>query len=183
MPHPVPDPTELLVAVGRDRDRDAFATLFREIAPKLRRYLLGGGLDGGRADEIVQEVMLTVWRRADTFDPTRASASTWIFTIARNRRIDALRHERRPEIDPRDPALVSPPERSPDAHIDAARDQAAVVAALSSLPAEQVRVIEAAYFQDRTLSAIAAGEELPLGTVKSRMRLALQRLRLALGPA
>ena len=94
---------DLLVAVARDRDRAAFGLLFGQIAPRLKAYLLRSGAAASQADELVQEVMLMVWRRADSFDPAQSAASTWIFTIARNKRIDAIRRDRRPEFDPERP--------------------------------------------------------------------------------
>jgi RNA polymerase sigma-70 factor (ECF subfamily) len=172
---------DLLVAVGRDHDRAAFGELFRAVAPKVKAYLLRGGADEAKADELVQDVMLTVWRRADTFDPRRAAATTWIFAIARNRRIDALRREKHPEVDPRDPALEPAPSTSAEGAIDASRAGAAVRGALRMLPPEQAAVLVGAYFEDRTLAAIAERDQVPLGTVKSRVRLALERLRGALG--
>ena len=89
---------DLLVAVARDRDRAAFGLLFGQIAPRLKAYLVRSGVAASQADELVQEVMLMVWRRADSFDPARSAASTWIFTIARNKRIDAIRRDRRPGV-------------------------------------------------------------------------------------
>src|SRR5687767_1855246 len=86
-------PDELLVAIARDRDRTAFGLLFAQMGPRLKAYLLRSGVGSSQADELVQEVMLMVWHRADTFDPARAMASTWIFTIARNKRIDAIRRD------------------------------------------------------------------------------------------
>jgi RNA polymerase sigma factor (sigma-70 family) len=174
-----PTASELLVLVSGG-DREAFSALFRTYAPQLRRYFLQGGADSGRADELVQEVLLTVWRRAGTYDPKRASPSTWIFTIARNKRIDALRREKRPEIDETDPALVAAPGRHAEAEIDAGRSRGALLVALETLPPEQARVLASAYFEDKPLPAIAEEAGVPLGTVKSRVRLALERLRSAL---
>ena len=176
-----PTSSDLILAIARQRDRAAFATLFRDVAPAIRRYLMSAGVDAVQADELVQEVMVTVWRRAETFDPSRASGSTWLFTIARNKRIDALRRERRPEIDLDDPALVAAPERSADAAVDEGRRAAAVREALADLPPEQAQILRRAYFDDQSLSTIAGETEVPLGTVKSRVRLAFARLRGLLG--
>ena len=132
----------------------------------------------------MQEVMLLVWRRAETYDPAQASASTWVFTIARNKRIDALRREHRPEIDPDDPALVPAlvPERpdSADRRVELRESTSRLRAALKELPAEQAELLRLAYFEDKPHSAISAERGLPLGTVKSRLRLAVERLRKAL---
>lgn len=173
-------PDELLLAVGRVRDRAAFAALFGHFAPRLKAYLRRLGSDGPAAEELVQEVMLLVWRRAETFDPTQASAGTWVFTIARNRRIDALRREQRPEIDPDDPALVPDPVEPADRALETAQDSGRLRAAIKELPPEQAELLRMAYFEDKPHSVIAAERGLPLGTVKSRLRLALDRLRKAL---
>lgn len=168
---------DLILAVGRRRDRDAFAQLFDHFAPRLKAYLMRLGADDGQAEELVQEIMLLVWRRAETFDPRQAAASTWLFTIARNRRIDRLRRERRPEIDPDDPVLVGEPETGADTALDQRQTMARVRAAIDALPPEQAELLRLAYFDDTPHSRIAALKRLPLGTVKSRIRLALQRLR------
>ena len=173
-------PADLLLAVGRARDRAAFAALFGHFAPRLKAYLRRLGTDAQAAEELVQEVMLLVWRRAETFDPAQASASTWVFTIARNRRIDALRREQRPEIDPDDPALVPDPVEPADRALETAQANGRLQAALKELPQEQAELLRLAYFEDKPHSVIASERGLPLGTVKSRLRLALERLRKAL---
>lgn len=168
---------DLLVAIARDRDRAAFGLLFGRMAPRLKAYLMRSGVGAAQADELVQEVMLMVWRRADTFDPARAVASTWIFTIARNKRIDAIRHDRRPEFDPEDPALVPAQAPAADRSIETAEDSARLRDAIGKLPAEQAELLRLAYFEDQPHTMIAQQWGLPLGTVKSRLRLALERLR------
>lgn len=169
-------PADWVREIAIRRDREAFAALFRRFAPQVKRYLLARGASGSAAEELTQEVMLTVWRRADSFDPARATASTWIFAIARNRWIDTMR-QRRPPIDPgQDPALLpSAPDR--DAPLDASERRTRIEQALGGLPEEQAEIVRAAYFEDKSLSTMAAEKNLPLGTVKSRHRLALGRLR------
>jgi len=171
---------ELLLAVGRDRDRAAFAALFDHFAPRLKAYLRRLGCDGAQAEELVQEVMLLVWRRAETFDPAQASAGTWVFTIARNKRVDALRREQRPEIDPDDPALVPDPVEAADVRVATDQTNRRLRAALKELPPEQAELLKLAYFEDMPHSVISTERGIPLGTVKSRLRLALDRLRRAL---
>ncbi len=100
----------LLLAVGHERDRSAFVALFDHFAPRVKAYLIRLGASGALAEDLAQEAMLIVWRKADLFDPAKASAATWLFTIARNLRIDAIRREKRPEFDPDDPAFVVDPE-------------------------------------------------------------------------
>jgi RNA polymerase sigma factor (sigma-70 family) len=176
-----PDLKALLEKVAARRDRLAFASLFRHFAPRLKAYLIRLGADGGSAEELMQETMLTVWRRAETFDSTQASATTWIFTIARNKRIDAVRRDRRPEIDPEDPMLVPAPGPSAEALIDEGERGVRLRGAIKCLPAEQASLLYMAFFDGKAHMAIAAETSLPLGTVKSRLRLALCRLRRTLG--
>ena len=168
---------ELLVAIARDRDKDAFGLLFGRMGPRLKAYLLRSGIAPSQADELVQEVMLMVWHRADTFDPARAMASTWIFTIVRNKRIDAIRRDRRPEYDPEDPALVPDQPPAADRSIETAEACVRLRDAIGKLPAEQADLLRLAFFEDQPHSTIARHKGLPLGTVKSRLRLALERLR------
>ncbi len=170
-----------LVAVGQRQDRGAFANLFRHYAPRVKAYLMRVGCDGGVAEELAQEVMVTVWRRAETFDPRQAGPSTWIFTVARNKRIDRLRRERRPEVDPDDPALVGEPAEPADRGIERQQEAVRLSRAIDALPEEQRDLVKLAYYEDKPHSVIAALRDLPLGTVKSRIRLALNRLRSELG--
>ncbi|MEQ9258428.1 MAG: sigma-70 family RNA polymerase sigma factor [Roseovarius sp.] len=163
----------------RDRqDREAFALLFRHFAPRVKAFLMRSGADATLAEECTQEVMATLWQKAHLFDPARASAATWIFTIARNRKIDALRRTRRPE--PED--LSWGPEAEPDQEEALALQQESekLEAAIGALPDKQRELIEKAYFGDLSHSEIAAETGLPLGTIKSRIRLALDRLRHAM---
>jgi RNA polymerase sigma-70 factor (ECF subfamily) len=167
---------DLLVAVAKG-DRSAFAELFEHFAPRVKSYLMRLGCDVSAAEEIGQEVMVTVWRRAETFDRFQASASTWMFTIARNKRIDAVRRERRPEFDLADPAFMPEPEKAGDVVVQARQETETVVRAIDELPEEQKQLLRMAYYDDKPHSVIAAETGLPLGTVKSRLRLALGRLR------
>ncbi|HEX2590832.1 MAG TPA: sigma-70 family RNA polymerase sigma factor [Rhizomicrobium sp.] len=169
----------LIEAVARSQDRAAFAMLFGHFAPRVKGYLMRLGANAAMAEELAQEAMLLVWRKAPLFDAGKATASTWVFTIARNLRIDAIRRERRPEIDP---AELSPePERAADAGMVRDEDDSRVREAITSLPKEQALVIELSFFADKPHSLIAQELGLPLGTVKSRLRLAMARIRAALG--
>lgn len=170
----------LLRAVAEEGDREAFAELFAYFAPRLKSYLVRLGSDSGSAEELVQEIMILVWRKASRFDASQASVSTWIFTIARNKRIDALRRDRRGDLDSEDPLLQPEAEVAADKTVEMRQDNARVRAALDQLPQEQADLICKAYFEDKPHGAIALESELPLGTVKSRLRLALGRLRKAL---
>lgn len=170
-----------LVCVARSRDRAAFKTLFDHFAPRLKAYLMRLGAGSAVADDLAQEAMLIVWRKAALFDPARASASTWMFTIARNLRVDALRRERRPEIDPDDPALVPDDDIAPDDALARAQSDDRLRIALETLSREQSEVVRLSFFADKPHAEIAKELGLPLGTVKSRLRLAMDRLRGALG--
>ncbi len=171
----------LVVAVGRAQDRAAFQALFDHFAPRVKGYLMRLGAGNAVAEDLAQEAMLTLWRKAALFDPSKASASTWIFTIARNLRIDAIRKERRPELDPNEPALQPEAERGADESFDWAQAEDRLHAALAGLPREQAEIITLSFLAEKPHSLIATELGLPLGTVKSRIRLAMARLRLALG--
>ena len=170
-----------LTAVATRQDRAAFRALFDFYAPRIKSFLMRSGGDAARAEEVTQETMVAVWRKAHLFDPDKASASTWIFTIARNQRIDAFRREKRPELDPDDPALqISAPE---DAMEKLASDQhAAILAeAVAELSEAERQLLALAYYEDKSQSTISAELGLPLGTVKSRMRQIFLKLRGRLG--
>jgi len=167
-----------IVLVGERRDREAFAELFRHFAPRVKSYLVRLGAAAELAEEIAQETLLTVWRRAEAYDPEKAAASTWIFTIARNLRIDRARRDNRPLPD-EDPSDVNPP-LAPDAILSNIEDEVRVARALEVLSRDQAQVVELAFFAGKPHSEIAADLGLPLGTVKSRLRLAMARLRMAL---
>lgn len=174
------DMTVLLKSLGFKRDREVFARLFVFYAPRIKAYLMRQGVDAAAAEELAQESMLTVWQKAALFDATKASASTWIFTIVRNLKIDALR-KHRPAFDPNDPHFVPDPPPTPDRDWEEAEIQGRVRAAMDGLPGEQATVVRLAFFEDKPHSEIATELALPLGTVKSRLRLALRRLAALLG--
>lgn len=167
-----------MARIRASQDREAFAELFSHFGPRVKAFLMKSGSNMTMAEECTQDVMVTLWRKAHMFDPARASVSTWIFTIARNRRIDLIRKERRPEPD----ELTWGPEPEPE-QADALglqQESAQLRDALATLPEKQRTLIQQAYFGDLTHSEIAANTGLPLGTIKSRIRLALERLRHAM---
>ncbi len=167
--------TVWLVAVRDSRDRAAFGQLFDYFAPRLKGFVMRSGVGAAQAEEIVQDVMLTVWRKASMFDPHRAQASAWIYQIARNRQIDIIRKEHRPIPD----ELAQDPGSEPDASQILAFDQEAeqLKTAIDQLGPDQKDMIEKAYLGGLTHQEISAQTGLPLGTVKSRIRLGLRRLR------
>lgn len=170
-------PDQLLHRVASERDKSAFSMLFEHFAPRLNTYMRRLGADQTTAEELVQDTMLMVWRQAASFDPQKASASTWIFTIARNKRIDALRRQRHVEVEWSDPALVLASADSSDDSVFLADQQDALRHAIAELPAEQAELLRLAYYEDMPHIDIAAKRGLPLGTVKSRLRLAMDKLR------
>ena len=166
----------LLIAVAETGDRDAFSRLFAHFAPRVKSYLLRQGSSPSQAEDIAQETLALLWRKAGLFDPEKASASTWIFRIARNQMIDRIRRRKRPELDPNDPLLTPAAEPAPDRQASKQEDIAAVRSALAELPEKQRAVIMLSFFEEDPHPAIAEKLQLPIGTVKSRIRLALARL-------
>ena len=172
---------DLIEAIATRQDRAAFARFFNHFAPRVKAFIMRGGADAEAAQEVAQEALIMVWRKAASFDRTRASATTWLYTIARNKRIDLLRRNNRPAIDTEDWLTVFAPEADDaDKSVLAGQTYTRVKELLSGLSADQLVVIEKAFFEDKTHTVIAEELKLPLGTVKSRIRLALGRLRDAL---
>jgi len=168
-------------AIAVERNRRAFQMLYEYYAPRLKAYLMRSGSEGDQAEELVQECMTTVWRKAESFDPAQASVATWMFTIARNKRIDMYRRGRRPELSPEEPALLPQAEPLADRVVEATQDAERIAAAIATLPPEQAEMLRLAFYEDKAHSEIAEETQLPLGTVKSRLRLAMGRMRKALG--
>jgi RNA polymerase sigma-70 factor (ECF subfamily) len=166
-------------AVALSRDRAAFAALFDHFAPRVKSYMLRLGAGAGQAEDLAQETLLTVWRKADRFDPALASAATWVFTVARNLRIDALRRERIVESGEPSEDMAS---EDPGAEtlMQGAQAERGLRAALASLPEDQALLVRLSFFEDHAHGDISRRLGLPLGTVKSRLRRALLRLRAAL---
>ncbi|WP_072391216.1 sigma-70 family RNA polymerase sigma factor [Hyphomicrobium sp. CS1GBMeth3] len=171
---------DLLQRVAANGDVEAFRALFDTYAPRVKSYMLRQGADAATAEELAQETLLAVWRKAGLYSNDKGSASTWIFTIARNLRIDRLRREvawqplpenndERPSEDP-----------APDEELSERERAARVRAVLAELPPDQSEVVKLAFIEGLSHSEIATRLSLPLGTVKSRMRLAYQKVRDAL---
>jgi RNA polymerase sigma-70 factor (ECF subfamily) len=170
---------DLVEAIAARRDRAAFARLFDWYAPRVKGYLLRLGLPAAEAEEAAQDVLVAVWRKAETFDRRQASVSTWIFRIARNRRIDLFRRQKG-ALDPDEPMLQPEPPLAADVGMEAAERETQVRAALSDLPPEQLDLIRRAFYEGLTHSDIAEATGLALGTVKSRLRLAFVKLKFRL---
>ena len=172
--------SERIEAIARDQDRTAFAELFNHFAPRIKAFIRRKGVTETQAEDIAQEAMLTVWRKAQLFDSSASGAATWIFTIARNLRIDAIRRASRGgaiHVDEVEAEYQIDDSPGADERLAAAQIEARVREALSTLPIEQVKVIEMSFFEEKPHSEIAQTLRIPLGTVKSRVRLAMKRLR------
>lgn len=172
---------DLLVAVAMRQDRAAYAEIFAYYAPRVKAYLVRLGADAALAEEITQDVMVTVWRKAQLFDRTQASVSTWIFRVARNRRIDVFRRTKKPDLDPEEPMILPSGVEPPEARIEAMETETRVRAAMKDLPEEQVLLIRLAFYEGLSHSEIAEKLGVPLGTVKSRIRLAFGKMKTRLG--
>lgn len=168
--------TKLMLAVRDNRDKRAFAKLFDHFGPRLKGVAMRSGLSSGQAEDMVQDVMLTLWRKAHLFDPARAQVSSWLYQIARNRQIDIVRKENRPLPE----ALKAPDEETEE---DAAQvlaleqEVTALREALAKLKPAQREMVEKAYLGEKSHTDIEAETGLPLGTIKSRIRLGLEKLR------
>lgn len=166
----------LIVELAQSRQKAVFAAIFRHFAPRIKGFLMRSGVSADKAEELAQESLLNVWRKAALYDPQKASASTWVYAIARNVWIDALRREKYPDFD----MLYAGEEENDVPASDGlikAQDEEQVRSALGGLPQNQRTVILMHYFEDKPHSDIARELNLPLGTVKSRLRLAVQKLR------
>jgi RNA polymerase sigma factor (sigma-70 family) len=173
------DHSALLHRVGAKKDREAFVTLFNYFAPRVKSYLLKNGASEAAAEEVVQNTFVTIWEKAAGYDPKKAAASTWIFTIARNKRIDALRRERFIDVNTDSPELQNQAIQTIEEYAGPETvDQ--LNAAIDRLPEDQAKLIRMAFFEDKSHQAISDETHLPLGTVKSRLRLGMEKLKNAL---
>ena len=172
--------SDLLRQVAVDRDADAFRQLFEMYAPRVKSYMMRQGAHPNTAEELAQETLLTVWRKAALYSAEKGSVTTWIFTIARNLRIDRLRREfpwqQLPEGHEETPSNDIPPDEA----VSEAERRDRVQSALAALPEEQRNIVALSYIDGLSHSEIAERLEVPLGTVKSRMRLAYQKIREAI---
>ncbi len=172
--------SQLMEAVADHHDTAAYAELFAHYTPRLRAYLVRTGASAGVVEELVQDVMLTAWRKADLYKRTQGGVSTWLYTIARNAFIDHVRREKRPTYDSDDPLLNIASDEDPEDDVNTRLNAVALRSAIKGLSEEQMKVIKLFYFSHKTHTEIAKELDLPLGTVKSRVRLAVEHLRHAL---
>jgi RNA polymerase sigma-70 factor, ECF subfamily len=170
----------LLQSVAKNLDREAFAGLFDAFAPRLKSFMIRKGASPELAEDLVQETMISVWRKAGLYDPTKGSVLTWVFTIARNLRIDRIRKESSMPLAELGDYDAPSDDLGSDDVLSRKQESQQVARALAEIPIEQKQVIMLAFVDDISQSEIAERLNLPLGTVKSRMRLAYARLRKSL---
>ncbi|WP_051548256.1 sigma-70 family RNA polymerase sigma factor [Sneathiella glossodoripedis] len=166
-----------LFAVGSSADKEAFKRIYLEMGPKLKAYLVKTGQSQSEADEILQETLIKVWRKASLFNPAKSSANTWIYSVAKNARIDRIRKETRPKPDPEDPSFVPDPPETGEDSVNRIQDERLIRAAMQVLSSDQAQIIKMSFFEDKSHAEISAELDLPLGTVKSRIRLAFGKIR------
>lgn len=171
------DAEPLMRAVAARADRAAFSRLYGEYAPRVKSFLMRAGLGSAEAEDIAQETMVRVWRKAQLFDPAKASVSTWIFAIARNLRIDHLRRRSKPAADLDEREDEADPAPAADETVDRRGREERIRKIFASLPPNQHQVVLLHFYEDEPHSAIAKRLNLPLGTVKSRLRLAFARIK------
>jgi RNA polymerase sigma factor (sigma-70 family) len=168
---------QLLTKVGASRDGSAFTALFSHFGPRVHAQMVRSGLTPVAAEDVTQDVMVTIWRKAHLYDARKSAAATWIFQIAHNRGIDLRRRSREVPCAAEEFLALPDSSEANDDRVDAAQHEECVRAALDALPPAQFAIVRLAFFEGLTHSAIAQRLNLPLGTVKSRLRLAFARLR------
>lgn len=171
---------DLLQRIAERADPAAFRELYEAYGPRVKAYMMRKGADAGTAEDLAQETLLTVWRKAALYAGDRGSMTTWVFAIARNLRIDRLRRELPWQELPEGRLTEASSEPLPDEAMAEKERQERVQAALAELPPEQKDVVTLAYLEGLSHSEIAERLGLPLGTVKSRMRIAYQKIRQSL---
>ena len=172
-----PDFSVLLTNIGQNQDKASFADIFQHFAPRIKSYMMKLGCVDEMAEELAQQTLLQVWRKAQLFDPEKAAASTWIFRIARNIRIDVLRKQKHFFDVDFDLATIECEQEDAEVKINREQKNQRVILALTDLPLDQARIIRMSFYDGLSHSEIAKQLEIPLGTVKSRIRLAFSRLR------
>ncbi|MGZ3299047.1 MAG: sigma-70 family RNA polymerase sigma factor [Asticcacaulis sp.] len=169
-------PEALIARIAEHRDRNAYAVLFTRFAPKVKAFAMSQGMTAAEAEDLAQEALLNVWRKAHLFDASKASAVTWIYSIARNLRIDAARKAKRVRELPED-LWQTDPEKPADEAMMLAQSALSLKDVLATLPEDQMTILKMSFYEDLSHGDIAKALSIPLGTVKSRLRLAMARLR------
>tara|TARA_B100000073_G_C23652881_1_gene541334 strand:+ start:128 stop:706 length:579 start_codon:yes stop_codon:yes gene_type:complete len=163
--------------IGESQDKSAFSSIFKYFAPRLKSFFVKLGCSDSQAEEIIQEVMIAVWTKSKTYDGTKSSVSTWIYTIAKNKRIDKIRKEKKHNIVESDESLEIPTASKQEEQLLSTELNEKIQHSLQFLPKEQAELLKLSYFYEKTHTDIAKDLCLPLGTVKSRIRLALSKMK------
>ena len=171
------DLTLCVELIGKNQDKFAFNSIFKYFAPRLKSFLIKAGSTDTQAEEVIQEVMIAVWTKSSTYDSNKSSVSTWIYTIARNKRIDKIRKEKRHYLSESDEGLEIPVDSTQEKEIFTAQVSNSLKKYMSNLPEEQSKLLKLSYFYNKTHADISEELKIPLGTVKSRIRLALTKMR------
>ena len=166
-----------MVEVGDNQDKEAFSIIFKHFSPRLKSYFIKAGATDNQAEEIIQEVMISVWTKASSYDKSKSSVSTWLYTIARNKRIDRIRKEKRHYLLESDDGLEVPVDSPQEDEIMSTQLSKRMEEYIKSLPVEQAKLLKLSYFHEKTHVDISNELNIPLGTVKSRIRLALSKIR------
>ena len=168
---------EALAKVAERQDISSFKKIFDYFSPRLKSFLMRSGADEAIAEEIIQETMTIIWTKADYYDPKMASPSTWIYTIARNKKIDILRKSRKAILEDIDTAVLPPVESKADENIEHDQKFEMITQYLDDLPEDQLNLLKMNFFEEKSHGEISEITKIPLGTVKSRIRLALEKIR------
>ena len=168
---------EALAKVAESQDISSFKKIFDYFSPRLKSFLMRSGADEAIAEEIIQETMTIIWTKADYYDPKVASPSTWIYTIARNKKIDILRKSRKAILEDIDTAILPPVESKADENIEHDQKFEMIAQYLDDLPEDQLNLLKMNFFEEKSHGEISEITKIPLGTVKSRIRLALEKIR------
>ncbi|MCV6610760.1 MAG: sigma-70 family RNA polymerase sigma factor [Amphritea sp.] len=169
--------SQMLASLAESRDKKLYAQLFHHFAPKVKAYIIRLGVNGAAAEELTQEVMLSVWRKAHMYHIEKAAASTWIFTLARNQSIDWMRKQKYPEYSLEEWSETAMEDGKGEETVTSDR----MIKAIETLPEKQAQVIYMSFFEGRSHGDIASRLDIPLGSVKSRIRLAAEKLKLIWG--
>ncbi len=172
---------DVLQRIARDRDSQAFRELFELYGPRIRAMMMRQGADAAAAEDIAQETLLTVWRKAHLFAANKGSVATWIYTIARNLRIDRLRRQLPTQGIPAELVEIPSDDDLPDETLNRDQQRERIRKVLETLPPEQCEVVRLSFIEGLSHNEIAGALGAPLGTVKSRMRLAYEKIRDAVG--
>ena len=175
------DMSDWLWQVSQSQDKRAFRSLFQAIAPRVKSYFHKLGCNESEAEELTQQTMVQVWRKAQLYDRTKSAASTWIFRIARNLRIDNLRKTNRYSPAEMDFDLIPDTDMDQEALLNREEHDEIVRHAIAKLPSDQLDVIKLSFYEGLSHAEISDRLDVPLGTVKSRIRLAFSRLRKEVG--